>query len=302
MQRDKQNLQYMLAIAEKLPRTGAVRRLIMAKRRDVQTESKRRIAARSRRAAGEAAATDALFKRLGGKAPAHPVPLPPPLPEATGVLRQRQAIERFTPVPQQLPIRRFVFPPYFDHWVSTVNPGDNQENVADADAGTCTVSLFVDDGASESQAAIVVAFRTVLRQSSARIAPLVEYVYNWLDSSFNGYTAHNDGWIRLELESTALDGSDRRAEMDPRTIWLWSDGTGWNESHGSSGDGANADVGGRLSAGDSEIILQATNQRLYLLTVTADVSADGSSGVWGGSFANATISARIPWVVVEENT
>lgn len=203
----------------------------------------------------------------------------------------------FIPRPHQT--LEFLFPPYYDSWTwkASGSPG-SQDAAADPADGTLSVGVSGGGGSADAGAALVIAFQpSFFMNPAVRISPLVQYSYNWLDFSFNGYTAHNDGYLRLSVESTDLRGGDLRQEQQ-RELQLWTDGTGWTESHGSNGDGTQ--VSGTLFPADSTFFATASDQRRYLITISCETSCDESSGFWGGSLAIAKLAVRVPFVVAEQ--
>lgn len=203
-----------------------------------------------------------------------------------------------TPAPFPHPTLKFIFPPYYDAWTwkATGSPG-SQDAAADP-AGTLSVGASGGGGSADAVAALVIAFRPKFSMNpTVRFSPMIQYSYDWLDFSFNGYTAHNDGYVRFVIESTDLRGGDLRREQQ-RDVQLWTDGTGWVETHGSNGDGT--EVTGTLFPADSTFFVTASDARRYLITISCETSCDDSNGFWGGSLAEAKLAVRVPFLVAEE--
>jgi hypothetical protein len=202
------------------------------------------------------------------------------------------------PAPTAHPTLEFLFPPYYDGWTWKAT-GSSGGETAQADSSGGTMSVSVGDGGSfDAAAALVIAFQpSFYANPVVRISPLVQYTDKWLDFSFNGYTAHNDGYLRISVSSTDLQGRDLQDEQQ-REMQLWSDGTGWTESHGSNGDGT--EVSGTLFPADSTFVITASDERRYLITISCETSCDDSSGLFGGSLAYAQLAVRVPWVTIEQ--
>jgi hypothetical protein len=60
-------------------------------------------------------------------------------------------------------------------------------------------------------------------------------------------------------------------EADPQRVWLWQDGTHWNESHGSRDDEDGSENARFVGPADAGSEIQVTRDRLYLLPIPADM-------------------------------
>jgi hypothetical protein len=177
-------------------------------------------------------------------------------------------------------------PPY--NLPFTWTAGDAKAS-SDINAGVYGLSMTGNGSSAEASAGLGVWFWSTEDNPQQRIAALFDYAYSWLDSS-DWYTAHNDGstniWVRgIEENAWVL----QQGGLFPS----WSDGTGWQEDHGSNGDGSEAD--GRETL---EGFFPARAHSLYLAFIFSKGSCDDSNGGWFGfSFAQQKQSMSVPFVM-----
>jgi hypothetical protein len=177
-------------------------------------------------------------------------------------------------------------PPYDVPFNAAAGDASASSNI---NAGTYSLSMTGDGSNSAASAGLGVWFFSTEDNPAQRIAALFDYDYSWLDSS-DWYTAHNDGstniWVFGHSENAWLL---RQGGFFPS----WSDGTGWQEDHGSNGDGT--EDSGRESI---EGFFPARANSWYLAFIWSDGScSDSSGGVLGFSFAQQAQSMSVPFVV-----
>lgn len=159
---------------------------------------------------------------------------------------------------------------------------------ASSNINTGVYSLGMSGGGSSSAASAGVGiwFFATEDNPAQRIAALFDYDYSWLDSS-DWYTAHNDGstniWVFGNSENAWVL---RQGNYYPS----WSDGTGWQEDHGSDGE-----QDGRESL---EGFFPARANSWYLAFIWSEGTCDDSSGgLFGFSFAQQFQNMSVPFVV-----
>jgi hypothetical protein len=155
--------------------------------------------------------------------------------------------------------------------------------------GTYSLSMTGNGSSAAASAGLGVWFWATEDDPAQRIAALFDYDYSWLDAS-DWYTAHNDGstniWVFGHSENAWLL---QQGGIFPS----WSDGTGWQEDHGSNGDGS--EDSGRESI-QGFFPVRANNW--YLAFIWSEGSCDDSNGsIFGFSFAQQAQSMSVPFVV-----
>lgn len=184
-------------------------------------------------------------------------------------------------------------PPYDDIW-STKSPlPPTSYSSADADKnGTFNLQIECNGDAGNVGAGVATWCFASIDNMASRISALVDYGYRWADNSWMGGTAHNDGALNLWVWG-ATEGKwvSQVSAPDAR----WSDGTAWNESHGSNGDGSEVD--GRLPF---ETFFPAAAGNWYQAWVFASCSCDSYDSAFSGSDAYAFFHTTIPFMVFEQ--
>lgn len=184
-------------------------------------------------------------------------------------------------------------PPYDDVW-STKSPlPPTSSSSVNADrSGMFNWQIECYGDAGNVGAGVAVWCFASIDNIASRVSALVDYGYRWADNSWMGATAHNDGSLNLWVWG-ATEGKwvSQVSAPDAR----WSDGTGWNESHGSNGDGSEVD--GRLAF---ETFFPASAGHWYEVWVFASCSCDSHDGAFSGSDAWASFHTTIPFMVFEQ--
>lgn len=162
---------------------------------------------------------------------------------------------------------------------------------ADKVTGEYTMTMGGFGGSYSARAGFGFSFFATEDNPMQRVAALVDYDYNWLDSSW-GYTAHNNAmtsiWVfgLVEGEWVLQQGG-----LSPS----WSDGTSWLDGlHGSNG-GTGTAVYGRESL---QAFFAAKANSWYLVWIFSDGSCDShTSNLLGFSVSQQTQIMSIPFVV-----
>ncbi len=179
-------------------------------------------------------------------------------------------------------------PPYIPWtWTAPNSPGVQQAST-DEGAGTFQLGVSGGGGSAAAAAGLAVQFQPAADSPLTVFTPPYQYNYNWLDSSAL-YTAHSSGFLGLMVQSFDLSGQDERTEVDQR-VPLWSDGTGWYETHSDNQQGTNLDQRATFAASAS---------RIYLLWVWGQCACDDhSANLLGSSYAQANLVVSLPFVEV----
>ena len=149
---------------------------------------------------------------------------------------------KFPPVKPQIKsgsIIRIYVPPYNYDYQDSSGFGataNSWKNVGEFLAWSKPYSASVGPYSASAAAGVGIYFRPVAEDSFVRFSPLIKYTYSWRDRSQGGFTAHTSGYLAIRVVSVDLNGGDLRIEQDPR-YQLWSDGTGWWETHSDSEPG-----------------------------------------------------------------
>ncbi len=165
----------------------------------------------------------------------------------------------------------------------------NASASSNINAGVYGLSMSGGGGSASASAGVGVWFWATEDDPSQRIAAVFDYDYSWLDAS-DWYTAHNDGTTNIWV----FGHSENRWVLTQGGFFpSWSDGTGWQEDHGSNGDGS--EDSGRESI---QAFFPVRANNWYLAFIWSDGSCDDSSGsVFGFSFAQQFQNMSVPFVV-----
>jgi len=145
-------------------------------------------------------------------------------------------------------------------------------------------------GSSYSSAGVGKWFVPVGRDSYVRLGMYAPYQYDWrLDSTY--YTAHSSAFIGVYVQSFDFGGGTPRDEL-VRYVPLWSEGTSWLQDHSDSGEGYFP----------SDNYFWASNGRQYICWAWCHTEADATSGSIAYSYAWATLSVSLPFMVFQEWT
>ncbi len=194
-------------------------------------------------------------------------------------------------------ILRVYTPPYDYDYQETSGFGATAtawRNVGEFLAWSNPYSATVGPYSVGAAAGVGIYFRPVSRDAFVRFSPAIRYTYSWRDRSQGGFTAHTGGYLAIRVISYDSNGRDMRIEQDPR-YQLWSDGTGWWETHGDT----NQDWPFFPS---QQVYFQATSDRQYVLWVwgytTADEHGDDFAG--SGSWSHGWVEPIVVLAVTQE--
>jgi hypothetical protein len=153
-----------------------------------------------------------------------------------------------------------------------------------------TYSIAVDGNGSSAWASAGVGMWIFCTEEnpSQRIAAMVEYDYQWSDTSVAGYIAHNDGFTNIWVW-----GAHEHAWVLQQggLFPSWSDGTGWYDSHGSGGEQSGFET--------LEAFFPSLANSWYFAWIWTGGSCDDNSGsIVGFSHAQQSQSMVVPFVVL----
>jgi hypothetical protein len=211
--------------------------------------------------------------------------LPKPVAPKIGSLIRSSSLLTFRPAP-------------FDQsWAAGTTPwnsGTGGLGSADRFTGEFGARCQVAEGAGSVGAGsgVSVWFQPIKDNVAVRFAPNAQGYGQWDDKSWFGATAHNNGFIRILVESWNLSGDDFNEDVK-RDFPQWSDATGWWDEHGFD------QIFGIFFPVDT-IFIASTN-RWYRCWTVAGVYCDGSGDqqLWG-SQANSNLQFQLHWVVFEQ--
>lgn len=199
-------------------------------------------------------------------------------------------------VPEDIRLQLFA-PPYTASGVGKSNSGngDVQAN-ADRDGNLYVLEQNA-GGSAYARAGIWVQFTPDPSSAFVQVRPLVSYQYEWVDSSSLGYTAHNHGGFGVFVWSsdhklTPLGGPN--GWPPGYSYSVWSDGTGWWDTHSDSGSGY------AFVYGHEPPYFPVETSRTYQAYIYCWANCDSSNGFFGHANADAQISAMVRLVVIGE--
>ena len=212
-------------------------------------------------------------------------------------LRQRvrpPTVERGVPALATGSLIHVVAPPYGFVVMSKLEDapsGVTQTPSADADAGTFGVTADSSQGSADVLAGVGFFFHPATAESGASVRPYARCSYNWSDMS-NFLTAHNDGYFGTSVYTFHADGTLAKYPPDERSLQLWSDGTGWLDSHSDAGD--------NVWPGLLEVPFALTPGHFFVIVVWCECALDGAeSGAFVG-WAQAGFQTSLPLCFVQE--
>jgi hypothetical protein len=184
-------------------------------------------------------------------------------------------------------------PPYDFGWTtpsSTLGGG-----IADNIDGQFVInnSILSGGGTVSTGAGLGVMFQPVAENTYVRFSAYVPGKCKWDDHSRWGYTAHNDAFIGVLVESFDLDGNDHQVNVDSRTV-LWSDGTGWTEEHGNNDEFP--------VSFSSDTYFHADSDRQYRVWTWAYATCEASSGFFGNATSSSQLVFPVKFCVFEQWT
>ena len=171
-------------------------------------------------------------------------------------------------------------------------PSDvTQAPSADADAGTFGAVANSSNGSADVLAGVGFFFHPATTESGATVRPYARCSYSWSDMS-NFLTAHNDGTFGTSVYTFHADGTLAKFPPDEGSLQLWSDGTGWLDSHSDAGD--------NVWPGFLEVPFALTPGEFFVIVVWCECALDGAeSGAFLG-WAQATLQTSLPLCYVQE--
>ncbi|HEY7212046.1 MAG TPA: hypothetical protein VH477_17360 [Bryobacteraceae bacterium] len=223
---------------------------------------------------------DAILRELAHK------PKREPLAER----KKRISADSYIGVPASVTVKG---PPYNQilQYASPLPPSSSSSAQADLN-GNLHWNIEVYGDAGGVSAGIAVWVFSTIDNPSSRFSALVDAAYRWGDASFVGGTAHNDGSVNLWVwGNSEQDWVSKTASPDVQ----WSDGTGWNEVHGSNGDGSEVDLSFSFVT-----YFPAKAANWYQVWLFAMCSCDSYSSIGPASQAFAEFRATVPFVVFEQ--
>jgi hypothetical protein len=177
-------------------------------------------------------------------------------------------------------IQAIKVPPYDVPWT---NPSGTGSATADAGAGTYSVgNQSFGDGSKDAGAGVAVWFFAPADDPVQRVAFLLDYGYDWFDSSAF-YVAHSSSITRIGVWDSRTQGWASMTPAGPS----WNDGTGWTEDHSGSDEG-------RMSV---QAFFPAQGGQWYLVWLFSNLHVYGDSGFGGFGAASGHLSASVPFVV-----
>jgi hypothetical protein len=167
---------------------------------------------------------------------------------------------------------------------------------ADKFTGDFGIEASGNNGNALASAGVGTAFHPIAEHELLRFSPLVNYSYQWADTSHID-TAHNDAFMGVYVQQYDLNWQNPQAILDHR-ISLWSDGTGWFESHSDDGDGHLND-GNQIGI---QLYMPVSSNNNYIFWIwcsdSLDDGGDLDSIYWSRSWAQ--LAANLPFVVFEQ--
>jgi len=180
-------------------------------------------------------------------------------------------------------------PPYDTIWSSNLGGASSNQSSEDDLGGTFGFEVTA-DGSAYAGAGIGAFFRP---RSSLRVGhfrPFMHYDFNYLDSAWWASTAHNDGYLHSRVVSMDRNFNIVKWPPDDTSVQLWSDGVSvWDDTH-------SVEVEDEWP-GTMEVLFELNLDHVYLLWTWCEGSLDDGSA----SFAQAGMSVRTPFWVVEES-
>lgn len=170
------------------------------------------------------------------------------------------------------------------------NNGTPANVYSDVNSGDYGFGINGGDGGTAAWAGVGSWFFALSDDPQQRTGAYLQWNDSWIDSSTNGYTAHNDMdtaiWVWGNTEQTWVI---QTGGFNPH----WSDGTGWFSTDGSAGGSGNWEGGTE----GIETFFPVTANQWYLVVVWSSGSVDDDSGFFGFSYADSNINARVPYIV-----
>ncbi len=131
-------------------------------------------------------------------------------------------------------------------------------------------------------------FKPKSKNTYVRVAPYTPYDYRWKDDS-SLQVAHNSGAISVMVQRFISPGNFETL-VDSR-VPLWSDGTGWYETHQDEQSGVLSDSN----------YFWASSDDWYLIWVWCNSAIDfATKTTFGSSKANNNLRAGLKWLVFEQ--
>jgi len=200
--------------------------------------------------------------------------------------RNRQKIER--PKPLEIEerviigsIQRIAVPPYDDAWSWQSSTGTQAQ--ANKGTGACDLAVQSFGAGGRGVAAGVASwFFAAQDNPMQRFAAIVQYSYDWWDDA-DLYVAHNDLTTKIGIWGF----TENRWVMTSGVSPGWSDGVGWEESHGQN-DSDSVPI---------ETFFPATANNWYSAWIWSNASVFADRGGFFFSDSSIQFHSVIPYVV-----
>lgn len=194
----------------------------------------------------------------------------------------------------------FAAPPYDTTWTTFQPPGASGTQAHGPSVYKPQGSMFIDlietyvdrqvaeDGWMYAGAGLGLWFKPKAPSTYIRVSGLVEYAYDWADSS-SLQVAHNRAQLCVMVQHRRGPG-DLETILDTRDQ-LWADGTSWYEDHSDSGGGY----------WPNQNYFWGTSNDWYLIWFWMNGGIDFSTkATFGSSKAFQSWRARVPLMVFEQ--
>lgn len=183
--------------------------------------------------------------------------------------------------------------PYDAAWTQSLPKAGSSQPTADAIQGTFGVFASGNGDSVFGGAGIGMGFHAVSNLPMAHVRPYFRYSYFWKDYSFLA-TAHTRALLKIRAIQFGPGGRQTKFPPDDVAHQLWSDGTGWFESHQDEGDD--------VWPGTIQLDFPLVANQFYAIWIYCQVFADDDAkGDFEYSDAAASLKVRVPFFVVEES-
>lgn len=184
-------------------------------------------------------------------------------------------------------------PPYDAAWGDQQPQSDLTQANADAFQGTFSATVNGGGSSSFAGAGIGVGYSPISDMPMAHVRPYLRYSYEWYDSSWLA-TAHTSAYLKVRAIQFGPSGQETVYPPAEVSQTLWNDGTSWYEQHDDSGD--------EVWPGVIQLDFPLVAGQYYGIWVYCQLFADDNANGNLDSVADGTLSARVPFIVVEESS
>jgi hypothetical protein len=209
-------------------------------------------------------------------------------------LKSPRAMTPVTPRVTQGSILQVFAPPYDAVWTQQLPNSDVTQAAADANQGTFSAYANGGGDSSFAGAGVGLGYCPISDMPMAHVRPYLRYSYWWSDFSALA-TAHTHALLKVRAIQFGPSGQQTLSPPAEVAIMLWADGTSWYEQHGDSGED--------VWPGVFQLDFPLVANQYYGIWVYCQLFADddGTSDSTTSS-ANASLSVRVPFLVVEESS